>query len=103
MEETHLYHTQEQRILRVLACSLTFVVQGSTRPISVEGVINSNTSGITRGHTITGTGLKKWRPVAAYRNTRENVRRSYSPTTRAALAFPTSDAAVSPDGMAAAA
>jgi len=46
--------------------------------------------------------LKKWSPAANI-SIYENVRGSYSPITREALALPASDAAVSPDGIAAAA
>jgi len=92
---------QVRRILRVPTCLLTFGVQESTQPVSVDASLVQVRS-VWLGRTITGTGLKKWRPVAVHKY----IKRSegyYSPITRAVLAFPASDAAVSPDGIAAAA
>ncbi len=78
-----------------------FGVQESTQPVSVDASLTQICS-VWIGRTITGTGLKKWRPVAVHK-IYENIRRPYPPITRAALAFPASDAAVAPDRIAAAA
>jgi hypothetical protein len=64
---------QEQMLLHVLTCLLMFGVQESAQPVSVDVSLNQVRS-VWLDRTITGTGLKKWRPVAVHKYVQDDQR-----------------------------
>lgn len=67
MERIHLFRMQERRPLCALEYLLMSGAQESTRPVSAEDVLLIQIRCFC-GRTITGTGLKKWRPALVHKS-----------------------------------